>query len=706
MKQIFVNKGKILTEDVPVKKIETGFVKVKTVYSCISMGTELSSIASSGKSIIGRIKENPEYITRGLKLLKEKGVNGTRGAINNSFDRWNSLGYSAAGVVEEVAADVNGILPGDRVACAGGNYATHSEFMVVPKNLIVKIPDTISLRDASSVAIGSIAMQGVRRADVKIGENVCVIGLGLIGQLTVQILKAAGAHVIAIDVNEDRIRETEKLGADFVINSSAENMLEMVSDITDGMGVDSVIITAATHSSQPLKQAFSICRKRGRVVLVGVVDINIDRSDMYEKELEFLISTSYGPGRYDANYEEKGIDYPYHWVRFTENRNMKEYLSLLADHKVDLKNMFADDVSVQDAEAVYNSLVNTSNRPLMQVFKYEECEKQERPEVLVLNPAHNRNKGIKVAVCGVGGFAKNFHLPNLSKIDEFEIYAIMSRDGGNAKKAAVDYNASIATTSYDQVITDKAVDAVLITTRHNLHYSYITKALKADKMVFVEKPLCMNKEELDDIKNILLNCEGGLMVGYNRRFSPHATLVKSHLKNRINPMIINYVMNAGYIPPDNWVHGEEGGGRVIGEACHIFDLFSYFTEEHPVSIYVNAISPSTQNVSNRDNLVVSIKYDRGSVATLTYCANGNRNFAKETCQIFCDNNTYMIDDYKETVLYEGKIQKFATKGADKGHLKELEEFAIACKQGNRFLIPLDELIETSNISFVVDGLLK
>ncbi len=707
MKQVFVNKGQIITREVPVKRVESGYVKVATSYSCISMGTELASVSSSGKSIFDRIKDNPDLIKRGLKMLKEKGIGGTKGAIDNSFDKWIPLGYSASGIVIEVGENVSGIYPRDRVACVGGNYATHSEEIIVPKNLITKIPESVSLRNASSVAIGCIAMQGIRRADVKLGEVVVVIGLGLIGQLTVQMLKAAGARVIASDVNSKRIEETKLLGGVHTINSIEESLVETVYSLTNGYGADSVIITAATNSSTPLKQAFNCCRKRGRVVLVGVVDINIDRDDIYQKELEFLMSTSYGPGRYDSAYEEGGIDYPYHWVRFTENRNMQDYLRLIEENKIDLDYMFAEDADIDDADAVYKTLSESTDRPLMQCFKYKKGIKKEKQitEIsLKLEP--KKKEKISVAVCGVGGFAKMFHLPNLNKITDFEIHSIMSRDGGNATKAANDYHAAKVTTDYRDILNDEDIDVVIITTRHNLHFQYVVDALNAGKNVFVEKPLCLNAQELTIIEETLKRTKGGLMVGYNRRFSPHSKKIKDYLANRVNPMIINYVMNAGYIAPDSWVHGREGGGRIVGEACHIIDLFNYFTDETPVSIFVESITPKTANVSKIDNCVITVKYDKGSIATLTYCANGSSKYPKEFCQIFCDNDTYILNDYKETQIFGTRTSTFTTKVSDKGHYNELVEFARSIKSGNRFLIPLESLLMTSRITFIADEWLK
>lgn len=704
MKQIFVNKGQIISVDVPEKQIEQGYVKVKTAYSCISMGTELASVAASKKTIFERIKDNPELIKRGLKMLHEKGFSSTKDAVNNSLDKWLPLGYSASGIVTEIGEGVANIYVGDRIACAGGNYATHSETMIVPKNLVVKLPDSVSLRDASSVAIGSIAMQGIRRADAKLGEIVVVIGLGLIGQLTVQMLNAAGTRVIASDINSERIMETKALGVKNVINSKEEDLVKMVNDITDGYGADSVIITAATHSSLPLKQAFNCCRKRGRVVLVGVVDINIDRSDIYQKELEFLMSTSYGPGRYDTMYEEGGIDYPYHWVRFTENRNMQDYLRLIGEKKVNIDYMYGEDVDINNADAVYDALATGSHRPLLQVFKYNDYH-DEKTEICQGRGKKIQDK-IQVAVCGAGSFAKMFHLPNLAKIADYQIHSIMSRDGGNAQKMANDYNALIASTNYNDIIGDPEIDVVMITTRHNLHCQYVIDALAAGKSVFVEKPLCMDMEELAAIEEALKNTNGGLMVGYNRRFSPHSIKIKQALVNRVNPMIINYVMNAGYIEPHGWVHGKEGGGRIIGEGCHIIDLFNYFTDELPVSMSVEAITPKTENVGKIDNCVITVKYADGSLATLTYCANGSTKYPKEFCQIFCDNNTYILNDYRQTQIFGIKEETFSTKTADKGHYNELLKFADAIKKGNRFAIPLDSLLATSKLTIMADGMLR
>jgi threonine dehydrogenase-like Zn-dependent dehydrogenase len=507
--------------------------------------------------------------------------------------------------VVEVGAQVKDIKIGDRVACAGAGYANHAEYIEVPKNLVVKMPKDLSFKEASTITLGSIALQGVRRAGVKLGENIAIIGMGILGQLVSQMVTVAGARFIAIDLDDRRLTIAQKNGAKYFLNPTKEDIVEETIKITEGYGVDSVIITVATSSKEPLAQAFQMCRKKGRVILVGVVGMEINREDMYKKELDFYISTSYGPGRYDPNYEEKGIDYPYHYVRWTENRNMQEYLKMLSERKIKLDNIIEKVYKIEEATRAYQEFEKEENKPLIVLLKYsQDLENKINRKVEANSQFKLKTDKIKVALIGAGSFAKGVHLPNLEKLNNlYDIYAIMSRTGTNAATIARQYKTKYATTDYQEILNDPDVNMVMICTRHNLHAQYSIEAMKKGKAVFVEKPMALNEKGTEEVFKTIQETGMPYLVGFNRRFSKYAVEIKKHIKKRINPMIIDYHMNAGYIPLDHWVHTEEGGGRIIGEGCHIFDLFNYFVDVEIDSISVNSINPKTKNVSSRDNLI-------------------------------------------------------------------------------------------------------
>lgn len=700
MKQVLVKKGQVIVEDIPSPVVSDNGVLVKVLYSCISAGTEMMGVNESGKSLIKKAMEQPEKVKKAFNMLKNQGVDAILGKVKD-MEAPKPTGYSAAGIVIGVGKNVKDIKAGDRVACAGAGIANHAEFIDVPRNLVMRIPDNLSIDLASTVTLGGIAMQGVRRADLRLGEIGAVIGMGILGQLTVQMLKASGCKVIGIDIDDRRLEIAKTTGCDYVINSSREDVIKEVEKITQGYGTDAVIITAASSTSQILSEAFNISRKKGKVVLVGVVGNEYNRDEMYQKELDFLISTSYGPGRYDANYEEKGIDYPYAYVRWTENRNMEEYLSLVANGKINLKPLIEKIYDINDAPAAYESLKSSENKPLIVLLKYDE-EKLEDEKKVYINKTIKNDK-INVAIIGAGGFAKGMHLPNLKRLsDIYNIYAIMSRTGTNAKSIAQQYGASYATTDYNEVLNDENVDMVMICTRHNLHAQMAVEALKKGKAVFVEKPMALNEEELNEIIKVIEETKLPYMVGFNRRFSKYAVEAKKHIKDRMNPMIINYQMNAGYIPLDNWVHSEEGGGRIIGEGCHIFDLFNYFTDAKVKSVSVDSIDPKTKNISQRDNVIATVKYEDGSVCTLTYTSIGNTSYPKEFCQIYCDGKIIIIDDYKKISGYGVKLQNIESAASEKGQYEELIEFAKFIKKGKNYPIPLWQLEQATRISFIVE----
>ena len=712
MKQVLIKQGQAIVDNIPAPVVSDNGVLVKVLYSCISAGTEMMGVNESGKSIIKKAMEQPEKVKKALNMFKNQGVSSVLNKVKD-MESGKPTGYSASGIVVGLGKNIKNLKIGDRVACAGAGLANHSEYIDVSRNLVMRVPDKLNMDLASTVTVGGIAMQGVRRADLRLGETAAVIGMGIMGQLAVQMLKASGCKVIGIDVDDRRLGIAKKTGCDFVINSSQVDVIKEVDKITEGYGVDAAIITAAANSNEILSEAFNICRRKGRVVLVGVVGDEYKRDDMYKKELDFIISTSYGPGRYDPNYEEKCIDYPYAYVRWTENRNMEEYLKLLSESKIDLKPLIERVYSIDEAPKAYNELKDSKDKPLIVLLKYnqESKDNQENKDNIERKIYVNSTKAVKkdgkinVAVVGAGGFSKGVHLPNLKKLDNiYNIYAIMSRTGTNAKAIAKQYGANYATTDYSEILDDSNVDMVMICTRHNLHADMAIEAMKKGKAVFVEKPMALNEEQMNKVLETINETNVPYTVGFNRRFSKYAVEVKNHITNRINPMIINYQMNAGYIPLDHWVHTEEGGGRIIGEGCHIFDLFNYFTNSKVKS--VDSIDCKSKNISQRDNVVVTLKYEDGSLCTLIYTSLGNSNYSKEFCQIYCDGNIITIDDYKKLNGYGIKLQNIESKTPEKGQYEELIEFAKAIKSGKNYSIPLWQLKQASEISYSVERELR
>jgi predicted dehydrogenase/threonine dehydrogenase-like Zn-dependent dehydrogenase len=703
VKQVLIKKGKAYTDDVPAPMVNKDSILVKVYYSCISAGTEISSLMSSGNSKIKDVLSDPNKVVKAIDHVKKEGLSRTIQKAQGKFEEAEQIGYSASGVAIKIGDNIKDIKVNEKVACAGAGIANHAEYIEVPGNLLVKIPDDVDFDSASTVALGAIALQGVRRANVTLGEYVAVIGLGILGQITVQLLKANGCRVIGVDLDERRLQKALELGMNKGTNPENDDILKIATSFSNGYGIDAVIITAATNSKAPLAQAFQMCRKKGRVVLVGVVGMEINREDMYKKELDFLIATSYGPGRYDEQYEQKGIDYPYAYVRWTENRNMEEYLKLIADQKINIKPLIEQEYKIEDAPLAYEELMTSETKPLITLLKYKQEEEQPARKVAVQSKPIERNGTINVAIVGAGRFAKETHLPNLMKLKNiYNIHAIMSKTGSNAKTTAQQFGAKYATTDYEEILGDKDIDAVFITTRHNLHAKMAMAALRAGKAVFLEKPMALNKEELDGLITTIHETQKPFMVGFNRRFSKFAREAKKQLAERINPMIINYQMNAGYIPYNHWVHTEEGGGRIIGEACHIFDLFNYFIDAEVESIFVEKITPKTEYYSAQDNIVVTLKYKDGSVCTLTYTGLGSNQYPKEFCQIYNDGKIIIIDDYRSLEGYGLKLKKIKSTEPGKGRYEELVEFANYLKGNIQPPIPLWQLIQATEISFMVD----
>ena len=521
MLQALINKGKVIAQKVPNPVVSKGCVLIKVHHSCISAGTEMSSVKSSDASIVDRIIKNPEYIKKGINYLKEEGVKQLIEKVKGSSTIGSPTGYSVSGTVVEIGEGVTNFAVGEKVAAAGAGIANHSEFVDVPVNLVMRVPQNLDLKLASTVTLGGIAMQGVRRSNVTFGEFVVVVGAGILGLITIQLLKLSGVRVISIDLDDNRLNLAKEYGSELVINPNHQNSIEIIENYTSGFGADAVIFTAATNSSSALSDSFKMLKKKGRLILVGVVGMDIKREDIYVKELDFQISTSYGPGRYDRNYEEKGLDYPYSYVRWTENRNMSEYLRLLSTNQVNIDKMINASFPIEKVGDAYDFLMSSTPRPLMVLLEYKHREQDEK--LIFVNPVTKiKNDKIKVAIVGTGSFATGMHLPNLKKLNnKFEIHAICSRTPSKAQSVALQYNAKYSTANIDEILNDVEVDLIMICTRHDSHAELVIKSLKSGKNVFVEKPLAISQTELDKIKFFYEENNSNapsLFVGYNRRF--------------------------------------------------------------------------------------------------------------------------------------------------------------------------------------------
>lgn len=723
MKQVLIRRGQAMVETVPAPLIEPGHVLIEVAYSLISAGTEVSGLQNSRKSLIQRAKEHPDRIIKILDYLRQQGVQKTVERVRNQLDAALPTGYSCSGIVIQVGSSVTDIQLGDRVACAGAGIANHAQIVLVPRNLLVKVPDGCDLKDAASVTLGAIAMQGMRRADPRLGEIVAVIGLGLLGQITVQLLKAAGCFVVGLDLDHRRVALAKRSGVDHALISSEIDVQAEIRQLTEGHGVDVAIITAASTSDAIVQQAMEITRKKGRVVVVGAVGLGLQRSPFYEKEIDFLISCSYGPGRYDESYEQRGLDYPYAYIRWTENRNLQEYLRLIARGLIKLDTIIEREYAIEQAEQAFAALQADTDKPLGILLHYgindavAQTSKRSTRVHLQSVPVDGR---LRLTVVGAGGFARDTLLPLIKQLTgNVQLRAVVSATGSNARAVAEQFGAAYASTSLDDALNDPDTDAVLLATRHNLHAQQVVAALKAGKHVYCEKPLALAEHELAEILAcygyMLNDFESGqapssasselpvLAVGFNRRFSPAVQAMKTVTEQRHGPMMMLYRVNAGYLPPDHWVHGPEGGGRLIGEGCHMIDLFQALVQAPLVEICAQSLYPRAEHVLATDNIATLLKYADGSVATLLYTAMGNLRLGKEYLEVHLEGQTLVLDDFTSLTLYKNRNQKVLWQSAksDKGHLASLQAFAHAVSIQGAWPIPLHELIEVSRTTLQI-----
>lgn len=700
MIQAIIRNGKVYPEEVPPPIVEDGKVLIKVHYSAISPGTEISSVKGSSTNIIHTAFEQPEKVIKYLKKIKTNGFQKVYNEIKSVTEGGKPTGYSISGEIIAIGKGVTNFAIGEKVAATGGGFAYHAEFVVVPANLVIKIPQNTNLAEVSSVAIGGIALQGVRRAGLALGEFGVVFGVGLIGILTVQMLRLSGVSVIAIDIDDSRLEKAKQSGADFVLNPNTTDVVNFIVNLTGGYGCDAVLFTAATGSSDPISLAFKMLRKKGKLILVGVSGMDLKREDIYEKEIDFLVSTSYGPGRYDKTYEEKNVDYPYSYVRWTENRNMAEYCRLLSKDLIDLSVTDYKIFNISVVESAYTSLGSNSGKDILVILEYDKNTSYTSKKINI--STNVKSSLINVAIIGTGSFALNMHIPNLKRLkNEYNLYSIMSRSGHNAKNYAELYGASNYTTDYEKILNDKYVDLVLICNRHENHYDFVMNSLREGKNTFVEKPLCTTLSQLRDLERFFDENHSQLpfiTVGYNRRFSPYAERIKKEVKNRVNPLFVSYRMNAGYVPRDNWVH--EDGGRMVGESCHIVDLMNYLTESKISAITHDSINPQTEKYLSSDNKSMILRYEDGSICNVQYFALGSDKLTKEYMEIHFDGKSITMDNYQQLDFYGLNIAPYRTKNIEKGHFEELQITAEKLKR-NELPIELWDLIQTSEITLHV-----
>ena len=704
MKQALLRKGRVGIVTVPTPVEDAHSLLVEVTRSLISTGTEMASIQGSESSLIEKARHKPGAMGKAVDSIRTRGLVKTLAYARARLDESSSLGYSCAGRVLAVGKDVRGFRPGDRVACAGAGMANHAEIVLVPAPLCVAVPEEISNVAASFVTLGAIALQGVRRADARLGETVCVIGLGLIGQLTVQLLAAAGCRVIGMDRDPLRVDLASRHGMPHGANSD-EELTRVVELRTGRKGVDVTIITASTPSSSPTQLAFHLTRRKGKIVVVGAVGLELNRSPFYEKEQDFLISCLYGPGRYDASYEREGHDYPYGYVRWTENRNMMAFLELIREKRVDVESLVDKEVALDDVPSAYEKLGDkTSPKPLAVVISYPEAAEgrlKVTPILRAVIPAV-RTGTIRLGLIGVGNFAKSTHIPNIEKLRQFKIMGVCTGGGTTAVNMGRWLNAPIVSNDYREIISALEIDAVLVSTRHSDHAEIAQAALKAGKHVYLEKPLALNREELESLDETLREVKGCpvFMVGFNRRYSPFAQALAERFEKRSTPLFINYRVNAGMLPENHWAQTAEGGGRLKGEACHMVDLFRFLVNR-PLRDYEIGAFPAAPGLRPDENFAARFTYEDGSICVLSYLAIGNEGLAKEWAEFHWDRKSAVMDDFRSLHFY-GCAGGSTLARQDKGHAKALERFSSAIRDGISFPIPWDQLHETTLATIELD----
>ncbi len=721
MKQVFLQKGSVNITDVAPPLMNDYSILVNVHYSFISAGTEQATIHASNKSLLEKYTSSiSEQTNKVLRTLKEHGISGTIALTKEKLNKLLPLGYSCAGQVMCIGPKVERLRVGDYVACAGASFANHADIVSVPQNLAVKIKNPQILRSASMSAIGAIALQGFRRANLQMGDSVCIIGLGLIGHITAQLALHAGCKVVGIDIKDSRLALARKIGVTTCFNARESDVIKEIEFLTGHHGVDATIITAASGSGTVIQQAMHVTRRKGRVVLVGDVKIDFDRDPFYSKEIDFLISCSYGPGRYDVNYEHQNIDYPYAYVRWTENRNMAYFIELLENNSININDLITHEFAVQDVIQAYEAFEKEQALGIVLSYLHSETDRYnaEMPEIThfyhpaekdTFKPYVPQQGKLNIGFIGVGGFAKIKILPTICKIRNTRIHSIIDTDTPNAITIARLYEANRVSNDYRKILGDDDVHVAIIATPHAFHAEQAQQCLQTGKAVLVEKPAAVSLEQLNMLKKFFSMHKDFLYcVDFNRSHSPFMKEIKDIVSTRTNPLLVNYRMNANYLPKNHWIQSEEHKGRIIGEACHIFELFCFLTGSQPVSITVNSLNPTTDDLVVTDNIVTTITMNDGSCCSLLYSSLGNHAAGKEYMEIFFDGKSIFMNDFLELRGY-GLPRAFnkRVKTQDKGHEQLITQFFKAARSNEEpSPIPLERIIMATELSLVADMLAR
>lgn len=706
MKQILqgFKNGKLQVNDVPAPMLKNTGAIIQTRISVVSVGTERAVTEFASQGLASKAHSRPDLVKQVMRKVKSDGLMSAYKTAMARLDVPLALGYSSMGEIIDIGPSVTGLKVGDRVACAGGGYASHAELVYVPKNLMVKVPEGVSDEDAAFATVGAIALQGVRLGDLRLGEKVVIIGLGLMGLLSVQMVKASGCTVIGTDLDPKRVQLAQELGADAAVVTDPATVEETVMSLSSGRGADAVIITAATKSNSPTELAGEISRVKGRVVAVGDVGMNIPRRIYYPRELEYRISMSYGPGRYDPNYEEKGIDYPYAYVPFTEQRNMETFLQLVKEEKVTPGSLITHRFSILDAEEAYELIQSKDSKECLGViFTYpHEVSVSRRVEILPSKRKTVPENAIRVGMIGAGNYATLMLLPYLSKMGNVELVGVSTSTGMSGKHTAEKFGFRFCTTDNTEIFEDKDINAAVIATRHNLHAKLAVDAISLEKHVFVEKPLAVNEDELKLIVNAVHESDRHLMVGFNRRFAPLVLEAKKFFGEQAGPLSMIYRVNAGAIPPDHWTQDlEEGGGRIIGEVCHFVDLLQFLCGAKPIEVYALA-GGKPEGDPVEDNVTITIAFENGSIGTIAYFSTGDKVIPKEYIEVYGAGKTFLIDDFRRARYGSGgNVRTLRGLGQDKGQPGTLSAFVDSVLGKRPVPIPFDELVYTTLTTFRV-----
>ena len=697
--------GELGVYEVPAPICGENGVLVRTKTSLVSAGTEKMIVDLAKKSLVGKAKARPDLVKQVVNKMKQEGFKNTLEKVFTKLDTPIPLGYSCVGEVVQVGARVTGISVGDRVACGGAGYANHSEINYVPRNLFVKVPKKVSDSDASFVTVGSIALQGIRQTAPTLGEKVVVMGMGLLGQITVQLLKANGCKVLGTDLDPKKLALAKKLGADEVC--SPNEVIEKAKVFTNGNGSDAVVIAASTSSNQPIIDAGQISRMKGRVVVVGLVGMDIPRNEYYKKELELKLSMAYGPGRYDPKYEEQGIDYPFAHVRWTEQRNFEAFLDLVEDGRVTPSEMVTHQYEFDNALTAYDLLEGKIKEDYLGILLNYKEGVELKSEIVQIPNSVVKSDVLNIGLIGAGNFTKSVIIPNLKKVGGANFVGLCTATGVSAHSTGNKHEFNYITTDYKELLKKDDVNVIFITTRHDDHGQKVLSSLNSGKHVFVEKPLAIHESELEEIKDVLSSSENNslLQVGYNRRFAPLVQEMKKVVSDL--PMSVNYRINAGVIPRDVWIQDAEvGGGRIIGEACHFIDTCTYLIGALPVSVFASCVTKPDQSIPDEDNVSITLKYQNGSTAVINYYAFGNSQLPKEAIEVFASDIAMKMDNFRELEIFRGaKKTKLKSSNQDKGFKGEFKALKTAIQTGNS-AISFDELYSTSKVTFAILNSLK